>query len=82
MLQSALVSKFWSEEWVELYLHAPWVFKLQFIMGEGCSYVRHVVINLISSLSLSGRTVALGSTQPLPEVSTKYISCGVKAAGT
>ena len=29
----------------------------------------------------SGRTVALGSTQPLTEMSTGNISCGVKAAG-
>jgi hypothetical protein len=29
----------------------------------------------------SGRTLALGSTQPLTEMSTRDISCGVKAAG-
>jgi hypothetical protein len=29
----------------------------------------------------SGRTMALGSTQPLIEMSTRNISCGVKAAG-
>jgi hypothetical protein len=29
----------------------------------------------------SGRTVALGLTQPLTEMSTRYISWGVKAAG-
>jgi hypothetical protein len=28
-----------------------------------------------------GRTMALGSTQPLTEMSTRNISCGVKAAG-
>ena len=28
-----------------------------------------------------GRTVTLGSTQPLTEMSTTNISCGVKAAG-
>ena len=30
----------------------------------------------------SGRTMALGSTQPLTEMSTRSISLGVKAAGT
>jgi len=29
----------------------------------------------------SGRTMALGLTQPLKEISTRNISCGVKAAG-
>jgi hypothetical protein len=29
-----------------------------------------------------GRTMALGSTQPLTEMSTRNISWGVKAAGT
>jgi hypothetical protein len=29
----------------------------------------------------SGRTMALGSTQPLTEMNTRNISCGVKAAG-
>jgi len=29
----------------------------------------------------SGRTMALGSTQPLTEMSTRSISCGVKTAG-
>ena len=29
----------------------------------------------------SDRTMALGSTQPLTEMSTRSISCGVKAAG-
>ena len=28
------------------------------------------------------RTMALGSTQPQTEMSTRNISCGVKAAGT
>ena len=31
--------------------------------------------------SPSGRTMALGSTQPLTEMSIRNISCGVKAAG-
>jgi len=29
----------------------------------------------------SGRTMALGSTQPITEISARDISCGVKAAG-
>ena len=32
-------------------------------------------------LNLSGRTLAMGSTQPLIEMSTRDISWGVKAAG-
>jgi len=31
--------------------------------------------------NLSGHTMALGSTQPLSEMSTRIISWGVKAAG-
>jgi len=33
-------------------------------------------------LNLCGRTIALGLTQLLTELSTKLISCGVKAAGS
>jgi hypothetical protein len=32
-------------------------------------------------IKLSGCTVALGLTEPLTEMSTRYISWGVKAAG-
>jgi hypothetical protein len=32
-------------------------------------------------LNYSGRTKTLGSTQPLTEMSTSYISCEIKAAG-
>jgi hypothetical protein len=31
--------------------------------------------------NVSGRTMALGSTQPLTEMSTRIIFCEVKAAG-
>jgi len=34
-----------------------------------------------SSSYPSGRTMTLGSTQPLTKMSTRNISCGVKAAG-
>ena len=37
-------------------------------------------IDVILPVAL-GRTVALGLTEPLTEMSTKNISCGVKAAG-
>ena len=36
---------------------------------------------LMMMMNLAGRTVALGSTQPLTEMSTRNISWGVKAAG-
>ena len=32
--------------------------------------------------SPSGRTMALGSTEPLTQLSTRSMSCGVKAAGS
>jgi hypothetical protein len=35
----------------------------------------------ITFLTPSGRTMALGSTQPLTEMSTRNISWGVKVAG-
>jgi len=40
-----------------------------------------VVIGILHSHNPSGRTMALGSTQPLTEMSTRNISLGVKAAG-
>jgi hypothetical protein len=39
------------------------------------------IIGIFHWHNLSGRTVALGSTQPLTEMSTRNISWGVKAAG-
>jgi hypothetical protein len=39
------------------------------------------VIKILHSLNPSGRTMALGLTQPLTEMSTRNISWGVKAAG-
>jgi hypothetical protein len=39
------------------------------------------VIGIFSGNIHSGRTMALGSTQPLIEMSTRNISWGVKAAG-
>ena len=39
------------------------------------------VIEIFHWLNPSGRTVALGMTQPLTEMSTRNISWGVKAAG-
>jgi hypothetical protein len=39
------------------------------------------VIGIFHSRNPSGRTMALGSTQPLTEISTWNISWGVKAAG-
>ena len=39
------------------------------------------VVGIFHLHNPSGRTVALGSTQPLTEMSTRNISLGVKAAG-
>jgi hypothetical protein len=39
------------------------------------------VIEIFHSHNRFGRTMALGSTQPLTEMSTRNISWGVKAAG-
>jgi len=36
---------------------------------------------LLLEFFILGRTIALGSTQPLTEMSTRNISWGVKAAG-
>jgi hypothetical protein len=40
-----------------------------------------ILQNLSPPTYNSGRTKALGSTQPLTEMSTRHISWGVKAAG-
>jgi hypothetical protein len=47
----------------------------------GTSSIPDSVIRIFQWHNPSGRTVALGSTQPLPEMSTRGISWGVKAAG-
>ena len=39
------------------------------------------VTGIFHSHNISGRTVVLGLTQPLTEMSTRNISCGVKPAG-
>jgi hypothetical protein len=39
------------------------------------------VIGILHRHNLSGRTMALGLTQPLAEMSTRNISLGVKVAG-
>ena len=39
------------------------------------------VIRIFHWYNPSGRTMSLGSTQPLTEMSTRNISWGVKAAG-
>jgi hypothetical protein len=49
-------------------------YKLEGLFPDG-------VLEIFHRLDLSGRTVALGSTQPLMDMSTGGISCGVKAAG-
>jgi len=58
------------------------------------SWLRHCATSLKVAVSIpdgviaifhrhipSGRTMSLGLTQPLTEMSTRNISCGVKAAG-
>jgi hypothetical protein len=40
-----------------------------------------VATEIFHWLNPSGRTMALGSTQPRTEMSTRYISCGLRAAG-
>jgi hypothetical protein len=60
-----------------------------------CSWLRHCATNRQVAGSIPdgvigffywhnpfGRTMALGSTQPLTEMSTRNLSWGVKAAGT
>ena len=46
------------------------------------SIYTNAVIWIFHSLNPSGRTMALGSTQPQTEMSTRNISWGMKAAGT
>jgi len=42
--------------------------------------IRDGVIGIFHQHNPSGRTMALVSTQPVTEMSTRNISCGVKAA--
>ena len=48
---------------------------------EGCGFDSDGVIGIFHFYNLSGRTVALASTQPLTEMSTRNISLEVKAVG-
>ena len=48
---------------------------------QGHGFVPDGGIGTFHSLNPSGRTIALGSTQPLTEMSTRDISWWVKAAG-
>ena len=48
---------------------------------EGPGSIPDGVVGTFHWHNPSGRTMALGSTQPLTEMSTGSISCGVKAAG-
>jgi hypothetical protein len=50
------------------------------ILGYAVAQMVEVAIGIFPLHNPSGRTMALGSTQPLTEMSTRYISCGVKAA--
>jgi hypothetical protein len=54
------------------------------VLQIGRSLVRSQMVSVDFSLKYnpSDRTMALGSTQPLTEMSTRSISWGVKAAGT
>ena len=49
--------------------------------SEDRGFDSHCVIAVFHLHKSSGRTMALGSTQPLTEMSTRYISLGVKEAG-
>jgi hypothetical protein len=63
-------------------------FKEQLTLSSGTRWrkvavsIPGAVIGIFHSLNISGRTMALGSTQPLTEMSTRNISWGVKAVGT
>ena len=48
---------------------------------EALRYKQEGVIWIFRRLDPSGRTVALGSTQPMTEMSTRYVSRGMEAAG-
>ena len=50
--------------------------------SQGAGSIPDGVIAIFHWHNPSGRTMALGSTQPLTEMSTRNISWGVKAAGT
>jgi len=49
---------------------------------EGCGFDSRLSYLFFHCLNLCGRNTALGSTQPLTDLSTKRISCGVKEAGS
>jgi len=51
-------------------------------LGYAVAQMAEVAIGIfpLHTSNPSGRTVALWSTQPLTEMSTRFISCGVKAA--
>jgi hypothetical protein len=53
----------------------------QLYFGSFAGSIPDDVIGIFHWHNPSGRTVALGSTQPATEMSTRNISWGVKAAG-
>jgi hypothetical protein len=48
---------------------------------EGCGFVPDAVVEIFHCHNPSGHTMALGSTQPLTEMSNRNISCGINVAG-
>jgi len=48
---------------------------------EGRGSIPNIVIGIFHWRNPSGRTMTLGLTQPLTEMSTRNIYCGVKVAG-
>ena len=49
--------------------------------GSGTGSIPHGVIEMFHCHNPSGRTMALVSTQPLTEMSTRYVFWGLKSAG-
>jgi hypothetical protein len=65
--------KVWGTSWRSWLMHCPTSRKVAGSISEG-------VIGIFNLFDPSGRTTALGSTQPLREMSTRNISWGVKVA--
>jgi len=91
---SVLVPNIFQTPWIQVYFNRLPSLTQRDRGTRWCSWLRHCVtrwkvagsipdcvIGIFHWRNLSGRTTALGSTQPLTETSTRNISWGIKAAG-
>jgi hypothetical protein len=71
--------KFWSE--IDLKFRIGFCLSFEVLRGKVVGSIPDGVTGIFRWLNTSDRSIVLGSTKPLTEMSTRDISCRVKAAG-